>query len=102
LKKHLLQNKFNFVFIIAAAFILGCGKKQNQTDFLARVEDSYLTKEDIASELDTSRLNESRKNEFVRNWIEREILYKQAIDEDITDEDEFNRIIENSKNIHQG
>ncbi len=89
-------NKVFFVIILAAAFY-GCGKDKDRQDFVARVEDSYLTEEEISEFLDTASNQQSRKNEFISNWIETELLYKEALEEDIIDEEEYIRIIEQSK-----
>jgi hypothetical protein len=98
LNKHSNQNKFEISYIILAAVIIyGCGKEEPQRDFVARVEKSYLTKEDLAADLDTSILQSSHKNEYVRNWIESEVLYQEAIKEDIIENKSFNRTVNKSK-----
>jgi hypothetical protein len=85
------------LFILAAVLLNSCGKEESRKDYIARVDESYLTKKDIAYDLDTSNFQDSRKNEYVRNWIETELLFKEAVKEDILDEDDFIHTFEKTK-----
>ena len=82
-----------FVIFIAASLFQGCGKESKQKKFVARVNDSYLTKEDLARMMDTSSVSNFYKNEVIRNWINREVLYQQAEKQGIVKEDNFKRIM---------
>ncbi len=86
-----------FVILIAASFFQGCGKESRQNNFVARVNDSYLTKEDLARMMDTSSVSNFYKNEVIRNWINREVLYQQAVKQGIIKDDRFKQIIEDAK-----
>jgi len=97
LKKHSnLETKIS-MFLIAAALLSGCGKEPRQNNYVARVNDSYLTKDEFARLVDTNSVNNFYKNEVIRNWINRELLFQKAVTEGITEGDEFKRLIKDSK-----
>ncbi len=95
--KHSNKISNAFVFLVAAFLIGGCGEKKVKKDFVARVNNSYLTKEELSSMMN----NESGKNfyreEVIRNWINREVLYQEAVKKGILKEENYNRIIEDEK-----
>jgi len=82
---------------IAVTFITGCGKEKLREDFIARVNQSYLTAENLSADLGTSGLQLSHRNEYIRNWIETELLYKAALKEGIPGDEEYQRILNKSK-----
>ena len=95
-KKHLSRlNKISLV-LIAAAFLTSCGKEQPKTEYVARVNDAYLTKKDLASLIDTTMVNTLHKSEVIRNWINREILFQKAKKEGILQQDDYKGLIKNS------
>ena len=96
LKRHLsLLNKISLV-LIAAAILTGCGKEQPKTEYVARVNDAYLTKKELASLIDTTSVNTLHKSEVIRNWINREILFQKAKKEGILQQDDYKGLIKNS------
>lgn len=98
LKKLINQTNIFFVsFLLAAALLFGCGKEKSHKDFIAKVDDSYLSDDDISKDIDTSGLLLSHKNEYVRNWIETELFYNEAVKEGILNDEEFKRILDKSK-----
>lgn len=97
MKKPLNRINYLILLILTAAFFSGCGKEKSRTDFIARVDDSYLTSEDLNVDLDTTDLQKSRRDEYVRNWIENEVFYKEALSEDINKDQDFIRALEKNK-----
>ncbi|MGE5351131.1 MAG: peptidyl-prolyl cis-trans isomerase [Acidobacteriota bacterium] len=98
MKKLLNQINLKSALVLSAAVALSaCGKEQPRKDFVARVENSYLTSKDLAADLDTAGLEPSRKNEYVRNWIETELLYKEASSENVMEEKEYLKTLEKAK-----
>lgn len=85
--------KVLIVFFLIAS--LGCKKEPEQTDYVAKVNNSYLTREEFASLVDTSTTNQTRKNEIIRIWIQRELLYQKAEREGILKE-EYNLTVTRS------
>ena len=95
-KRHLSRlNKISLV-LIAAAILTSCGKEQPKTEYVARVNDAYLTKKELASLIDTTMVNTLYKSEVIRNWINREILFQKAKKEGILLQDDYKGLIKNS------
>jgi len=88
-------NKISLM-LIAASILAGCGKEEPKTEYVARVNDAYLTKEDLASLIDTNMVNTLHKSEVIRNWINREILFQKAKNEGILKKDDYKRLVQNS------
>ena len=97
MKKHLKQTSLTIGIFLLAAVITSCGRKEQNSNYIARVDDSYLNDKDLAVELDTTHLQDSHKNEYIRNWIETEVLYKEAVKKNIFKDDQFNRTLEDSR-----
>jgi hypothetical protein len=95
------KNKLLLVFF-TAVFITGCGKEPDKKDYIARVNDSYLTQSDVDKMTDTSYYNNFYRSEIIRNWIDEELLYQQAVDEGVVNEEEFNRIMFHSRKTLAG
>ncbi len=95
-KWHLsLLNKISLV-LIAAAILTSCGKEQPKTEYVARVNDAYLTKKELALLIDTTMVSTLHKSEVIRNWINREILFQKAKKEGILKQDDYKGLIKNS------
>ena len=90
-----LLNKISLV-LIAAAILTSCGKEQPKTEYVARVNDAYLTKKDLALLIDTTMVSTLHKSEVIRNWINREILFQKAKKEGILQQDDYKGLIKNS------
>ena len=88
-------NKISLMFI-AASILTGCGKEQPKTEYVARVNDEYLTKKELALLIDTTMVNTLHKSEVIRNWINREILFQKAKNEGILQQDDYKGLINNS------
>jgi hypothetical protein len=82
--------------LIAASILTGCVKEQPKTEYVARVNDAYLTKKELASLIDTTMVNTLHKSEVIRNWINREILFQKAKNEGILQQDDYRRLTKNS------
>ncbi len=95
--KHLNPIKWIIIILFAASVFDGCGKGTTQPNFVARVNNSYLTREDLARIIDTNNVSNFYRNEIIRNWINKEVMFQEAMKQGIPKGSEFNRIIENSK-----
>ena len=94
--RHLSQLNKISLMLIAASILTGCGKEQPKTEYVARVNDAYLTKKELASLIDTTMFNTLHKSEVIRNWINREILFQKAKNEGILLQDDYKGLIKNS------
>lgn len=93
--KH-LNLKIEIILFSLIIFLTGCSEKKEDNNYIARVNDSYLTREVMASLVDTSSLSASEKNALIKSWINDELLFQKALEENITDEEMFNYIVRNS------
>jgi hypothetical protein len=87
----------NLIGVFVALNLMSCSKDTPKADYVAKVNDSYLTAGQLSEMMDTSDKHNFYKSEIIRNWINQELLYQQALREDIVDEVEYNRIIKDSK-----
>ena len=86
-----------FLITFTVVSLVSCGKESSQKNFVARVNNAYLTSEELAVMIDTNKTNNFYKNEVIRNWINKEILYQEAMREGILKEKKFKSILEDSK-----
>ncbi len=94
--RHLSQLNKISLMLIAASILTGCVKEQPKTEYVARVNDAYLTKKELASLIDTTSVNTLYESEVIRNWINREILFQKAKNEGILQQDDYRRLTKNS------
>ena len=82
---------------LAAIVLIGCEKKVEQK-YVARVNDSYLTEENLSFLTDPGKEGYTGKNseELIRQWIDTEILYQEALKNNKILGAEFNNVIERS------
>ncbi len=93
LKKHLKISSKIFLLILTAAVVLnGCGKESPKKEFIARVNDSYFTNDDLAAAIDSGSSRNFYRNEIVRNWIDKELLFQQAENSGILKDKNFLRV----------
>ena len=97
MSKLLKTNKLIITLIFAAAIFSGCGKETQQRDFVAKVNNAYLSKEDLKTMIDSVPGSSQFQSEIIRNWVNRECLYQQAVKEGILKSNEYQNIIEDSK-----
>ncbi|MCE1189152.1 MAG: hypothetical protein LWX56_08410 [Ignavibacteria bacterium] len=96
--KSRLQNSFLFVIFIAALLLQGCGDKPKRTNYLARVNDSYLTEEEFMALYDSSLASSpTARHELYQRWIRTELLYQKALKEGILEKTDFHYMMERSK-----
>jgi hypothetical protein len=98
LKKHLkTQNKLLLLILITAVVLNSCGKESSQKEFIARVNNNYLTQKDLSAIIDSGYGKDLYKNEIVRNWIDKELLYQQAEKSGILKDKEFLKVRDESE-----
>jgi len=95
-EKHLNKTLTNILFLFGVLAFAACSKEQKKEDFVARVNESYLTREDFASLADTAYLNTTQKEQLINNWIYQEVLSQTADKEGITKREDFLKIINKS------
>ena len=90
LKIFLKRNRCTFL-------IGGCSKAPEKKDYVARVNNEFLTREELNNKLKTPGNENFYKNEIIRNWINKELLYQKALKEGIADDSTYISLIEDSK-----
>lgn len=75
----------------------GCREETEESDYVARVNNSYLSREELASLVDTTNSSQARTNEIITKWIYRELLYQQAEKEGIVKSKDFINSISQSE-----
>lgn len=95
-KKHLNQKAIKICLVAAFIVFNACSKEVKKNDFVARVNESYLTREVLASLADTNNISDVQKDQLIKNWIYSEVLFQKAKDEGITESDSFKIIINKS------
>lgn len=65
--------------LLCLVLIIGCERKDKPDDYVARVNDEYLTIDMVYERLDESHgMNEAMAREYVNQWLTSEILYQEA------------------------
>jgi hypothetical protein len=95
--RHLKKSKIKSAVFLVIILLTGCEQEQQKTNYVARVNDSYLTAEELAAMVDTNSSNTFFRNEVIRNWINRELLYQQAMKEGILQGKNYKRILDKSE-----
>ena len=95
---HLNKTLTKIIFLFGVLVFAACSKEQKKDDFVARVNESYLTREDFASLADTANLNSAQKEQLIKNWIYQEVLFQAADKEGITTREDYLNIVNKSSN----
>lgn len=95
-EKHLNKKVTNTIFLTGLLVFSGCSEETKKTDYIARVNETYLTREEFASLADTSNLNSLQKDQLIKNWIYNEMLFQTAKDNGITDREDYKNYIDKS------
>ena len=93
MKKHIKTLNSIACLIIIAAVFAGCGKQKPKKNFVARVNNTYLTEEQLAKMIDSKSASDLYRSEVIRNWINRELLYQTAKSEGIPKDSDYREII---------
>ena len=83
--------------IISLFFFNACVDSTAPDNYVARVNNSFLTEEELEELTDTGTYTKSQVKQIISNWVHNELLYQQAENKGIIDEKEYETIIENSK-----
>lgn len=76
----------------------GCGKRKETGAFVARVNNEYLTQEELRETLDTVALGSGPQvRDFVARWVNATLLYEEAKREGLERDPEVNRTLEEMK-----
>ncbi len=83
--------------IISLFFFNACVDSTAPDNYVARVNNSFLTEEELSELADTSSSSKAQVKQIISSWVHNELLYQQAENQGIINEKEYKSIIENSK-----
>lgn len=92
-----LMKKTNLLFFAGVLFFAGCSEKEEPVEYVARVNETILTKQELENKLADARYAKKHREELIREWIETEVLYREAESEDITDDTLFVQVVNDSR-----
>ncbi len=93
-----LINLNNVIFFsFCALFFAACTQKAPPKEYVAKVNNQYLTENDLKSMMGPGSQSHKYRSELIREWINREILYQEAVKQGILKDKEFKRISELSE-----
>ena len=96
-KKHLVKNKKISILFFAAFLLSGCAEEKKEEDYVARVNDAYLSTNELKELIDTTSASTFYKSEVIRNWINRELMFQKAVEEGILEEKNYKKLMKNSE-----
>lgn len=83
---------------LAAVVLSSCGKLEQKKEYLARVGDAYLTKEQVAVEGDSGTTSsKARLREYVGQWINNELLYQEAKRRGVETSESFQKLLTDAR-----
>jgi len=98
LVKHIRINNYLAVLIFAFALThFGCSKEEKPSRYVAKVNKSVLTEDDLKSALKEERNKGIYREEYINNWIKSEVLYEEAADQGLLNETEFKSLLDRTK-----
>lgn len=67
------------ISLLCLILFIGCEPRESKKEYLARVGDSYLTRESVEALTDSGMLSsDARLREYVHRWANTELLYQEA------------------------
>ena len=98
LVRHIRINNYLTVLIFAFALTqFGCSKEEKPSRYVAKVNKSVLTEDDLKSALKEERNKEIYREEYINNWIKSEVLYEEAADQGLLNDNEFKSLLDRTK-----
>lgn len=93
------SRKIDYFFVICLFLlgVAGCSKGEKSDKYVAKVNESVLTEEQVNTGLLETQNKGKYRSEFINSWIENEILFQEAQKEGVTNEKEFNTTLDRSK-----
>ena len=98
LVRHIRINNYLTVLIFAFALTqFGCSKEEKPSRYVAKVNKSVLTEDDLKSALKEERNKGIYREEYINNWIKSEVLYEEAADQGLLNDNEFKSLLDRTK-----
>jgi len=78
-------------------FLYACSEPQKPASYVARVNGSYLTENDLSGLIDSQFVLGRSRASIIKNWVRQEVLYQEAAKQGLVDSKEFKDNIESAK-----
>jgi hypothetical protein len=82
---------------LSLLILIACSESKKPDDYIAKVNDSYLTETGFEELIDSQFVSEKSKSVVVKNWVRQEVLFQEAERSGLTNTKEFEQIIENTR-----
>ncbi len=83
MKKHLKK-----LSIVSFILILSCGKNVNKKDYIARVENEYLLKQEVAG------MDSNFVRSYIDVWVRNNLIYNEAIQKGYKSDERIERMVD--------
>jgi len=85
------------IILLSLSILFACSESKKPENYIAKVDDSYLTESGFEELIDSQFVSEKNKSVVIKSWVRQEVLYREAVRTGLTDSKEFKQIIENTK-----
>lgn len=92
-----LRIDYLFAICLFSFGVVGCSKEEKTDKYVAKVNGSVLTEEQVKLGLTEEQNKGKYRSEFINNWIRSEVLYQESQKEGITNDKEYTSVLERSK-----
>lgn len=82
------------LILLGLGMLAACSPEQPAPGYIARVDRSELSEQDLRRTLDAAADNPQRRRDYVNEWILTEMLYQEAVKKGKADTDESRRQLE--------
>jgi hypothetical protein len=95
----LLQAMSNRLKVIClfCLLIVACTEAEKKTDYVARVNESFLTESELNGLIESKSLAGFSRQEIIDRWIREEMLFQEAAKKGIVSAEDYKRIIQKSE-----
>lgn len=86
--------------LVIAVSLLGCDRRPDGPDFVARVGDSYLLKDDVdrsIAALPWPQDTVEARNQIIEQWMANELLFQEAQRRNLRQDEEVRRLLQESE-----
>ena len=94
---HLSRKQIIEGIIFPLFLFYSCSESNKPNAYVARVNDSYLTEEELSEMIDSNYVSDKSRNSVIKNWVKQEVLYQQAVKQGITEQKDFKDIIDRTR-----
>lgn len=92
-----IKNRLIVSLIIILLAVLSCKDKSVPKNYIARVGDKYLLKNDLNKLLQSKENRSKYEEELIRDWVEKTMLYEEAVSDNVLEDSLFKTIINKSR-----